>query len=65
MNKKLTLTAIIMLILICITTGGVSANYQSSPNVTSATTDLATWMTAVRAMEASRASNGIKRNFIQ
>ena len=53
MDKKLTITAIIMLILICITAGGVQATYQSSPNASAVSTTTATWLPNVRKMEAS------------
>lgn len=53
MNKKIKLIAILMLALICLVSGGVSANFQSSPNVSATKKKLAYWMTGVRAMEAS------------
>ena len=52
MNKKLKLTALIMLALIGLTSGGVFANFQSSPNVSGTSKNLQTWMLGVRQMEA-------------
>ena len=51
--KKLLITAIIMLILICVAAGSVQATYQSSPNASAITATTATWLPNVRRMEAS------------
>lgn len=60
MRKKLTLIALMMINLICITAGGVQANFQSSPNVKAKTNSLTNWMLQVRQMEASGQVMGLK-----
>lgn len=62
MNRKITIGALIMLTLICLTTGGVEANYQSSPNVGAKNNTLSTWMLGVRQMEATGQVMGLKES---
>ncbi len=62
MNRKITIGALIMLTLICLTTGGVEANYQSSPNVRARTNSRNTWMLGVRQMETAGQVMGLKES---
>ena len=60
--KKLTITVIIMLILICITTGGVQAVFQSIPNSTALSYTTDNWLVKVRQMEATGQVMGLRES---
>lgn len=54
MNKKLKLTALIMLALICLFSGNVLANYQSSPSSTKkASYNMGTFLSGIKSMKGS------------
>lgn len=58
MKKKLALTAVLMLILVALSTRGVFA-YQSTPNGTGVTNTATVWMPGIRQMEGAGRGMGL------
>ena len=58
MKKKLALTAVLMLILVALSTSGVFA-YQSTPNGTPTSAAAAAWMSGIRQMESAGRGMGL------